>query len=476
MDKSASAPGEASDSAPPPIVSPAVLRWVLPVTILGSSMGFIDGSVVNVALPAMQSSLQSNLATMQWVVNGYMLTLASLILLGGSLGDRYGRRRIFILGLILFAAASFWCGMAPSAGMLVWARLAQGAGAALLMPTSLAIIGAAYPEAERDRAIGIWAASAGLLTALGPPLGGWLVDVIGWRSIFFINPPIALLALVLALKLPADRRPEKPKRLDWAGSALAVLTLGLFSYGLVALGDGSAATGLATLGASIVAGILFLVVESRSKAPIMPLSLFKNPNFSGANAVTVLLYAALSGALFILPFLLVKVHGYSATAAGAALLPFSVIIGLGSRWAGGLSGKLGKRTPLIAGPALAATGFGILALTGHIESYWIGAFPGLLLSGLGMTISIPPLTAAIFDGTPEEASGTSSGINNAAARGGGLLAVAAIGLAFGGADLTEIDAASLQSAYAIVMAGAAVLALLSAGCAAISISPVRKAG
>lgn len=476
MDKSASALGNAPGSVPPSTVSPAALRWVLPVTILGSSMGFIDGSVVNVALPAMQSSLESNLATMQWVVNGYMLTLASLILLGGSLGDRYGRRRIFILGLILFAAASFWCGVAPSADMLVWARLAQGAGAALLMPTSLAIIGAAYPEAERDRAIGTWAASAGLLTALGPPLGGWLVDVTGWRSIFFINPPIALLALLLALKLPADRRPENPQRLDWAGSALAVLTLGLLSYGLVALGDGKAVTGIATLAAAVVAGILLVVVESRSQAPMMPLSLFRNPNFAGANAVTVLLYAALSAALFILPFLLVKAHGYSATQAGAALLPFSVIIGLGSRWAGGLSGKLGKRTPLIAGPALAATGFGILALTGHIESYWTGAFPGLILAGLGMTISIPPLTAAIFDGTPEEESGTSSGINNAAARGGGLLAVGAIGLAFGGADLTRIDAASLQSAYAVVMAGAAVLALLSAGCAAIFISPVRKSG
>jgi len=449
---------------------------VLPVTILGSSMGFIDGSVVNVALPAMQTSLRSDLATMQWVVNGYMLTLASLILLGGSLGDRYGRRRIFILGLVLFAAASFWCGVASSAGMLVWARLAQGAGAALLMPTSLAIIGAAYPEAERDRAIGTWAASAGLLTALGPPLGGWLVDLTGWRSIFFINPPIAMLALVLALKLPADRLPETSKRLDWVGSALAVLTLGLLSYGLVALGEGRSEIGTATLAASIVAGVLLVVVESRSKEPMIPVWLFRNPSFAGANAVTVLLYAALSGALFILPFLLVKAHGFSAAAAGTALLPFSIIIGFGSRWAGGLSGKLGKRIPLIVGPALAAAGFGVLAITGTIESYWTGAFPGLVLAGLGMTISIPPLTAAIFDGTPEEASGTSSGINNAAARGGGLLAVAAIGLAFGGADLTTIDAATLQSAYAVVMAGAAVLALLSAACAAITISPLLKSG
>lgn len=210
MDKSAPASGETSGSAPPSTVSPAALRWVLPVTILGSSMGFIDGSVMNVALPAMQSSLQTNLATMQWVVNGYMLTLASLILLGGSLGDRYGRRRIFILGLVLFAAASFWCGVASTAGMLVWARLAQGAGAALLLPTSLAIIGAAYPEPERDRAIGTWAASAGLLTALGPPLGGWLVDVIGWRSIFFINPPIAILALVLPLSCLPTAGPRQP--------------------------------------------------------------------------------------------------------------------------------------------------------------------------------------------------------------------------------------------------------------------------
>jgi EmrB/QacA subfamily drug resistance transporter len=445
------------------------------VTILGSSLGFIDGSVVNVALPAMQSTLQSTIATMQWVINGYMLMLASLILLGGSLGDRFGRRRVFIIGLVIFAIASMGCGLAPTAGWLIAARVVQGLGAAMLVPASLAIIGAAFSEEARGRAIGTWAAAAAIMTAIGPPLGGWLVDAVGWRSIFFINPPIAIVALLLALKLPADHDTNKAERLDFAGSTLAVITLGLFCYGLIALGEGKQTVGLAAILVAIPATVLFIVIEARSAAPMLPLKLFRDRNFAGANALTLVLYAALSGSLFMIPFLLIRVHHYSATAAGAAFLPFSIIMGAGSRWTGGLSDRFGARLLLIGGPLLTGAGFALLALTGEYANYWISTFPGLVLVGIGMTFCIPPLTSTVFNSVPDAMSGTASGINNAAARGGGLLAVAALGLAFGGADLASVNAGQLQSAYRLIMFTAAVLAVVSAACAAVAISP-RAAG
>ncbi|MBL0372122.1 MFS transporter [Rhizobium sp. KVB221] len=452
--------------------APAQTRWVLPVTILGSSLSFIDGSVVNVALPAMQSSLDATISTMQWVVNGYMLMLSSLILIGGSLGDRYGRRNIFILGVIVFAIASAGCGIASTAAELIAGRLLQGIGAALLVPASLAIIGTAYSEKTRGKAIGTWAAAAAIMAAIGPPLGGWLVDTTGWRSIFFINPPIAAVTLLLALKLPVDgKRAAAP--LDWAGSALAVIFLSLLSYGLVALGDGMRLVGTIAVALSVPAAVLFLVVEAKSPAPMMPLGLFRDRNFAGANAITVVLYAGLSASLFILPFMLIRVHGYSASATGMALLPFAVIIGLGSRWAGELSDRFGTRLPLIAGPAIAALGFALLALIGDNADYWAGPFAGLVLAGTGMAICIPPLTSTVFASVPHEQSGTASGINNVAARGGGLLAVAAIGLAFGGADLANIEPAVVTTGFRLVMVSAAVLAAISALFAAVSIQPVK---
>ena len=449
-------------------------KWVLPVTILGSSMGFIDGSVVNVALPSMQTSLSGTLATLQWIVNGYMLTLASLILLGGAIADRYGRRRAFIVGLVIFAIASAACGFAPTAGWLVIGRLAQGAGAALLVPASLAIIGAAYPRHERGRAIGTWAAAAGVMTVLGPPLGGWLVDSIGWRAIFFINPPIAAVALVLAVRLPPDNRSLGHGRLDILGSVLAVLTLGLLSYGLIAMGEGATMTGLVAALASIPTAVAFGMVETQKASPMLPLSLFRDRSFLGANVMTVLLYAALSAALFFLPFLLMRVHGYTATQAGSAMLPFSILIGLGSRWTGGLADRMGPRAPLVCGALLAGAGYAVLAMTGHIPSFWIGYLPGLTLLGAGMTIAIPPLTATVFSSSPEEVSGTASGINNAAARGGGLIAVAAIGLAFGSSDLATISPDQLTSAYSVVLWGALGLSLLSAACGLMTIAPKRE--
>ncbi|UXN60599.1 MFS transporter [Phyllobacterium zundukense] len=446
-------------------------QWVLPATILGSSLSFIDGSVVNVALPAIQGSFGSSLATMQWVVNGYMLMLASLILLGGSVGDRFGRRRIFIAGLIGFAVASMGCGLAPSAGWLIAMRLLQGASAAMLVPASLAIISAAFRGEARGRAIGTWAGAGALTMALGPPFGGWLVDTVGWRSIFYINPPIAAVALFLAWKLPADDRSKGASEpLDLRGSALAVLALGLLSYGLIASGEGSGLIGGLAIAAAVPAGVLFIIAESRSVAPVMALSLFRDRDFAGANGITVLLYAALSGALFLLPFLLIEVHKYSATAAGAALLPFSLIMGLGSRWIGGLVERIGSRILLIIGPLATAVGFVILAVSGEYPGYWIGFLPGLIVVGIGMTVSIPPLTTTVFDSAPDEKSGTASGVNNAAARGGGLVAVAALGLAVGGSELSSMDVNALTNAYRLIMFGAAGLAVLSALVAALTIS------
>jgi EmrB/QacA subfamily drug resistance transporter len=445
-------------------------RWVLPAAILGSSVSFIDSSVVNVALPVLQRSFDASLGTMQWVVNGYMLTLASLILLGGSAGDRFGRRRVFIVGLIGFAAASLACGIAPSAFWLIVARLIQGVAAALLTPASLAIIGAAYSGNARGPAIGTWAAAGALTTALGPALGGWLVDTIGWRWIFFINIPICAAALLLALKLPADRGVPGSETLDRRGAMLAVAALALLSYGLIALGEGNARGGAAAIVAAVPAAWMLLRTEARAHAPMVPLWLFRSRDFSGANLLTLLLYAALSGALFLLPFLLIQAHGYSAMAAGASFLPFSAIMGLGSRWSGGLVERFGSRLPLLLGPSVTGVGFVILGLSGADPSYWSGFLPGLMVVGIGMTLSVAPLTTTVFDSAPSDKSGTASGINNAAARAGGLLAVAALGLAFGGSS-ADIDAAALVDAYRRVMLVAAGLAGLSALTAALMISP-----
>jgi EmrB/QacA subfamily drug resistance transporter len=463
-------PCETPEAHKPSETAAAATRWVLPATILGSSMSFIDGSVVNVALPAMQRDLATSFGTMQWVANGYMLTLASLILLGGAAGDRFGRRRIFMIGLAGFAAASLACALAPSAAWLVAARLAQGIAAALLTPASLAIIGASYHGEARGPAIGTWAAAGALTTALGPPLGGWLVDVVGWRAIFFITLPIAAVALLLAAKLPADRGIEDREPLDWRGALLAVLSLGFLSYGLIALGEARHLLGAAAIAASVPTAWLFVRTEAQAKSPMMPLTLFRNANFSGANALTVLLYAALGGALFLLPFLLIDVHGYSAMAAGAAFLPFSAIMGIGSRWSGGLVEQLGARPLLIAGPLVTAAGYVILGLSGEGASYWVNVLPGLIAMSIGMTISIAPLTTTVFDSAPDEKSGTASGINNAAARAGSLLAVAALGLAFAASKAAGGEHSMVANAYAEVMFAAAALAGLSALTAAMTIS------
>ncbi|CAN5471029.1 MFS transporter [soil metagenome] len=447
---------------------------MLAATILGSSLTFIDGSVVSIALPAIGADLGADFAAIQWVVNGYMLMLASLMLLGGALGDRFGRRRLFIAGLAGFTLASAACAFAPSSTALIIARALQGAAAALLTPASLALIGAHFSGEARGRAIGTWAAAAALTTAFGPVLGGWLVGSIGWRSIFLINLPLATLAMALALRMPDDAV-EKPRgALDFAGSVLAIAALGLLSAGLIALGQGQRATGLVELALAVPATIGLLWRERTARAPMMPLGLFKDREFSGANLLTVLLYAALSGALVLLPVSLIEQHHYSATEAGAAMLPFSLVMGLLSRPAGALGARLGARIALTVGPALAAVGFALLAWLPHDGvSFAAGILPGLLVLAFGMTFAIPPLTTTVLDAVDDSLEGTASGINNVAARAGGLVAVAALGLAMGGTSKAADAAHGLQQAYPAVMLIAAALAAASALIGATMIRPRR---
>ncbi|CAN5275420.1 MFS transporter [soil metagenome] len=457
-------------------VSTGAGRLVLAVTILGSSLTFIDGSVVSIALPAIGADLKADFGAIQWVVNGYLLMLASLMLLGGSLGDRYGQRRVFIAGLCGFTVASAACAFASSSAVLIAARAVQGAAAALLTPASLALIGAHFSGEARGRAIGTWAAAAALTTAFGPVLGGWLVGSVGWRSIFLINLPLAAIAGLLALRMPADAvaAPETP--LDVAGSALAVATLGLASAGLIALGQGQRLQGAIALVLALPAAGAFQWREHTAAAPMMPLALFRDRGFSGANLLTVLLYAALSGALVLLPLFLIDAHRYSATEAGAAMLPFSLVMGLLSRPAGALGARLGPRIALSTGPALAAAGFALLAWLPHDGvSFAAGFLPGLLVLALGMTVAIPPLTTTVLDAVDDALEGTASGINNVAARAGGLMAVAALGLAMGGTPGGVQHSQGLEQAYPIVMLVAALLAAASAVIGAVMIPPRRTA-
>jgi EmrB/QacA subfamily drug resistance transporter len=406
-------------------------RWVLGATILASSMAFIDGTVVNVALPFLQTNLNATAIGIQWVVEAYSLFLSALLLVGGSLGDRYGRRRVFNIGVVVFALASAACGLAANIEQLIAARAVQGVGGALLVPGSLALISSSFNEESRGKAIGTWSGFSAMTTAIGPVLGGWLVEHVSWRAVFFLNLPLALAVMVISVwHVPESREKDQRGSLDWLGAALATVGLGALVYGLIEsprLGFSHWLV-IVTLIGGVVCFAIFVLHEAYTKNPMVPLRLFRSRDFAGANVLTLLLYAALSGTFFFFALNLIQVQGYSATAAGAALLPFVVIMFSLSRWSGGLLNRFGARLPLVVGPTLAAVGFALFALPSVNRNFWTSFLPAVLVLGFGMAITVAPLTTTVMDAVSEEQAGIASGINNAVSRTAGLLAIAVFGV------------------------------------------------
>lgn len=426
---------------------PNAKTWVLAGTILASAIAYVDESVVNIALPAIEKNLSASVAVIQWLINAYTLCLAALLLIGGAAADRYGRRRMFIIGVSIFAAASLVCGIAPDVTVLISARALQGVGAALLIPCSLALIGASFDEAERGKAIGTWAGFSAISAAIGPILGGWIVDGFSWRWIFLINPLLALPALWIAYRHVPESVNPRSGALDWPGALLVLVALVGVCFGLIvapSLGWTDARV-LASLAGGSIFGAAFLWQEAHSGAPMLPLYLFRSRTFSSVNLLTFLLYTALAAAFFFLPFALIQVHGYSALLTGAAFLPFTVIMSVLSRWSGGLLDRFGARLPLVVGPGLAAIGFGLLSFAVRDGAYWT-FLTSLSVLGLGMAIAVAPLTTTVINAVPQDQTGVASGVNNAISSLASLLAIAIFGAASLGLYNRSLDRELAQAA------------------------------
>ncbi|WP_426041646.1 MFS transporter [Brevundimonas sp. TWP2-3-4b1] len=436
-------------------LSKAQKRWILVATVLGSSLTFIDGSALGVALPAIQRDLGAGPAAAQWISNAYLLTLGALVLIGGAAGDRFGRRRVFLIGVVLFALSSIACGLAPTAQLLIAGRAAQGIGAALLTPGALALIGATFPQDERGAAFGAWAGAGALFGMVGPLVGGWLADHADWRAIFWINVPLAAITVVVALRAVPESRDETAKGLDWPGAMLAIGGLGALIWGLTAAPD------LGWTHPGVIGGLMggvvllagFLWAEAKEAHPMMPLALFRSPVFSGINLLTLLLYFALGGAMFFLPFELIRVHGWSATGAGSAMLPFAAVMGLFSGAAGRLADRFGAKLSLSLGPVLAGTGLILLALMPPDAGYVAGPLAGMTVMAVGMTLAVGPLTAAVMGAVKEGHTGVASGVNNAVARIAGLLAIALLGVLLSAVFVAAVDAPDARAQLGAVMAG-----------------------
>jgi len=395
-------------------------------------MAFIDGSVVNIALPVLQKSLSATITDAQWVVDAYALVLASLLLAGGALGDHLGRTRVFNAGVMIFAAASVWCGVSPNALQLIAARTVQGIGAAMFVPGSLAIITETFPANERGKAIGTWSAMASLATILGPVLGGWLIQAISWRAIFFINIPIAAATLLILVYARPDESHERTARsIDWTGTLLITVALAALTYALIeapAHRNGIGVSEICAVAASLVAFAIFVICEKRIENPIVPPAMFRSRSFTAANVLTLLLYTAMSSVMFLLPYNMIQVRGYSPLEAGAAFLPFVVTMSLLSRWSGTLADRIGPRLPLIVGPLVVTVGCVLLSVPGLGGTYWTALLPGILGVAIGVAIMVAPLTTTVMTSIDDEReAGTASGINNAVARVAGLLAIALFG-------------------------------------------------
>jgi EmrB/QacA subfamily drug resistance transporter len=428
--------------------SSAAGRGVITAAVLGSGMAMLDGTVVNVALRTIGKELDASLPELQWITNGYLLMLASLILLGGALGDRLGRRRVFVIGVVWFAAASVLCGVAPDPRTLIGARLLQGIGGALLTPGSLAIIEAVFAPADRGQAIGAWSGLGSIAAAIGPFVGGGLVEYADWRWIFLINAPIAVVTVVVAVRCVPETRAESDGPFDVLGAFLAALSLGGLTYCLI---EWQSSLALPALAVGLVSGVSFLVVEHRSSHPMMPLDMFASRNFSAANGMTLLVYAALGAIMFFLVIDLQTVLGYGALEAGVATLPLTVIMLLLAARGGRLGARIGPRIPMTVGPIVMAVGVAWLALVGPGTSYWWGVLPPLCVFGLGLALMVAPLTMTVLAAAPAERAGIASGVNNAVARAGSLLAVAALPVAVGLGGEQYADATAFDDAYGKAM-------------------------
>jgi EmrB/QacA subfamily drug resistance transporter len=432
--------------------------WVLVAAILGSSMTFIDSTAVNVSLPVIQRELHTTTGETQWVIEGYALFLSALILLGGALGDVYGRRLVFSVGVVIFAAASLGCALAVNVAMLIAARCVQGVGGALATPGSLALLSAAYAGEARGRAIGTWSGMSALTSACGPLIGGWLTQDFSWRYVFLINVPIAIVVLfVLTFDVAESRDETSDRRIDIVGAALATLGLGALVYGLIAANAGRTSVfALAAIVGGAIVLACFVLFERGTPDPMVRCDLFASRTFTAANVYTFLLYAALGGSFYFVPFVLINVHHYSPTAAGAAFLPFIGIMVAASRWSGGLAARISPRIPLLAGALLAALGFIAYAMPGTDGSYWTTFFPAATILGLGGALFVAPLTTTVMGSVAVAHAGLASGVNNAVARTAGLIGIAALGVVVTTAPsyLDGFRRAMVVSALLAVTAGA----------------------